>query len=193
MKQTTYLSAISLTALLLVMLAFSPACVRAQSKATQELHDNNSGALSLFFYKNTLRMINQTDSKEFDEIIKDIEKMKFLLIDKVENKFGVPQLIKLMADYKQEGYEEIITSRLDGRNFNVYMKEKGGKTLGTIVLVNDSTDLYVLDLVGSIPISKVPELFKQIDQSSDIGKKIKDFTNKVEKKVDEEKGDGEDN
>jgi len=159
--------------------------VLAQSKATQALHDKNNDALSLFFYKNTLRMINQTDSKEFDEIIKDIEKMKFLLINKEESNFGTQQFAKLTSDYKQEGYEEIISSRMDGRNFNVYMREKNGKKLGTIVLVNDSTDLYVLDLLGSIPLNKVPALFQQIDQSSDIGKKIKDFTNKVEKEMDD--------
>ena len=37
---------------------------------------------SLYFYQNTLRMLNQTENKEFDELIKDIEKMKFLMIEK---------------------------------------------------------------------------------------------------------------
>lgn len=172
----------SFTCLLLIPFA---GFLFAQSKATQALHDKNEDALSLFFYKNTLRMINQTDSKEFDEMIKDIEKMKFLLINKEDTKFGSQQFKKLTSDYKQEGYEEIMTGRMEGRNFNVYMKEKSGKTVGTIVLVNDSTDLYVLDLLGSVPLNKVPSLFQQIDQSSDIGKKIKAFTNKVEKEMDD--------
>lgn len=158
----------------------------AQSKVTQAFSDANKDALTLFFYKNTLKMLNQSESKEFDELIKDIEKMKFMLIDKVANKFGTQQFKKLVSDYKSEGYEEIISSRMDGRNFNVYLKENKGAALGTVILVNDSTDFYLLDVLGSIPINKVPELFKQIDQSSDIGKRIKDFTKKVEKKVDEQ-------
>ncbi len=181
MKQTRHVPIVSA---LLVMLAFLS--TRAQSSTTQLLHDNNSDALSLFFYKNTLRMINQTDSKEFDEIIKDIEKMKFLLINKTESNFGSQQFKKLTSDYRSEGYEEILAGRLEGRDFTIYLKEKNGKTAGTVVLVGDSTDLYVLDILGSIPMSKVPQLFQQIDQSTDIGKKIKDFTNKVEKEVDNE-------
>jgi hypothetical protein len=59
--------------------------VSAQSKTTEELHKKNEGALSLFFYNNTLRMLNQTDDKGFDEVSKDIKKMKLLMIDKAKN------------------------------------------------------------------------------------------------------------
>ncbi|MBA4145360.1 MAG: hypothetical protein C0523_06335, partial [Cytophaga sp.] len=51
----------------------------AQSKTTQALDDKFEG-LSLYFYKNTLRMLNQKNDPDFDALIKDIEKMKFLLI-----------------------------------------------------------------------------------------------------------------
>ena len=53
--------------------------VFAQTKTTQALDDKYEG-LSLYFYKNTLRMLNQTDDPSFDELIKDIEKMKFMMI-----------------------------------------------------------------------------------------------------------------
>jgi len=154
----------------------------SQSKTTQALHDANKDAMALFFYKNTLRMINQTESKEFDELIKDIEKMKFLVIDKAQANYGQAKFKTLVSDYKKEGYEEIMTSRFEGRNFDIYLKEKNGKTAGTVVLVNDSTDLYVLDILGSVPINKVPQFFQTIDQSSEIGKMIKDFADKTEKK-----------
>jgi len=58
----------------------------AQTKTTEELDKKYEG-LSLYFYKNTLRMLNQTDNKDFDELIKDIEKMKFLMIDKTKSSF----------------------------------------------------------------------------------------------------------
>ena len=54
----------------------------AQTKTTEELHKKYSEGLALFFYNNTMRMLNQSDDKEFDELIKDIEKMKFLMIEK---------------------------------------------------------------------------------------------------------------
>ena len=144
---------------------------QAQSKTTEKLHKKYSEALSLFFYNNTLRMINQTDDKEFDELIKDIKKMKFLMIKKEE--FGKDDYKKLISDYKSESFEEMMTSRHDGKNFDVYMKE--GNSKGMIVAVNDSENLYVLDIVGSIPLNKVTTLFKEIDESTEIGKRIQEF------------------
>jgi hypothetical protein len=160
-----------------------------QTKTTQALDDKYDG-LSLFFYKNTLRMLNQTDDKDFDELIKDIQKMKFMMIDKSELKFNKQDYAKLLAGYKSESYEEMMTGRYDGRNIDVYLREQNGDVKGTVILVNDSTNLFVLDMLGKIALDKAPTLFKAIDGSTDIGSKIKGFTDKkekVEKRVEEEK------
>lgn len=166
---------ITFSVFLLLVVLINPLC--AQTKTTESLHKENGEALSLFFYNNTLRMLNQTDDKDFDELIKDIEKMKFLMIEKSQ-KFGAEQYKKLVSAYKSEAFEEIMTSRMAGRNFDVFLKEKNGKTEGMIVTVNDSTNLYVLDIVGSIALNKVTKLFTTIDGSSEIGQKIKAFTKK---------------
>jgi len=86
----------------------------------------------------------------------------------------------------------MMTSRFEGRNFDVYLREKEGDVKGTIILANDSTSLFVLDIIGKIALDKAPALFKTIDGSTDIGKKIKDFTGrneKDEKKSDDKKND----
>jgi hypothetical protein len=150
--------------------------VRAQSKTTEALHKQNGETLSLFFYNNTLRMLNQKEDKEFDALIKDIEKMKFLMIDK--KNFGAADYKKLVGNYKSESFEEIMTSRHQGRNFDVFLKEKSGKTQGMVVTVNDSSNLIVLDIVGSIALDKVTKLFSTIDESADIGKQIRAFSSK---------------
>jgi hypothetical protein len=160
----------------LILLFTAPLFSHAQTKTTEELHKKNKEALSLFFYNNTLRMLNQNDDKEFDALIKDIEKIKFLMIDK--EKFGPNEYKKLVSNYKAEAFEEIMTSRLNGRNFDVFLKEEKGKTKGMIVTVNDSTNLFVLDIVGRIALDKVNKLFSTIDESTDIGKKIKAFSSK---------------
>lgn len=162
--------------------------VGAQSKTTEDLHKKNEGALSLFFYNNTLRMLNQTDDKSFDELIKDIQKLKFLLIDKSKN-FTSAEYKKLTSGYKSEKFEEIMTSRYQGKNFDVFLKDASGKTEGMIVLVNDSASLYVLDIVGSIALDKVTDLYKTLDGSTDISQKVKNFTNRNDKK---KKGDDDD-
>lgn len=163
--------------LVIVLLLGSTVSLMGQTKTTENLHKTYSDALSFYFYNNTLRMLNQVDDKAFDDLIKDVQKMKFLMIEKGP-KFGSSQYKALVSGYKSESFEEIMTSRYQGRNFDVFLKDRDGKTEGMIVTVNDSTSLYVLDIVGSIAIDKVTTLFKTIDESTDIGKKIRDFTKK---------------
>ncbi len=151
--------------------------VLAQSKTTLALQENHEESLNLYFYKNTLRMLNQQENKEFDQLIENIEKMKFLMIDKASEKFGSADYGKLVGEYKKEAFEPIVTSRIDGRSFDIYLRDARGTKAGTIVLVNDSTSLFVLDIVGTIDVSKVGSLFSAIDGSTDIGKKIRSFAN----------------
>jgi len=153
----------------------------AQTETTQALQKKFDDSFTLYFYKNTLRMLNQTDNKEFDEMIKNIEKMKFLVIDKSKTNFAAADYKKLVHDYKSETYEEAVTSRYQGKSLDVYLKDKKGSTLGTVVLVDDSTSLYILDILGTIDVRKASQLFSTIDQSSDIGQKIKSFMSKGEK------------
>ncbi len=136
-------------------------------------------------------MLNQSDDKAFDELIKDIEKMKFLMVEKT-TAFSSTDYMKLIAGYKGESFEEIMTSRYQGKNFDVYLKESGGKTKGMVVLINDSASLYILDIVGSIALDKVTSLYNTLDKSSDIGKKIKNFTNRNDEKT-KKKDDDDDN
>jgi hypothetical protein len=161
--------------LLVTLLVVLPGLVSAQSETTDALHKKHSNALAFFFYNNTLRMLNQKEDAEFDELIKDIEKMKFLMIDKKEHNFGSDDYKKLLNNYKGEAFEEILTSRYEGKNFDVYLKESNGKTKGMLVLINDSTNLYVLDILGRIALDKVTKLYSTLDESADIGKKIKAF------------------
>ncbi len=157
----------------------------AQTKTTEALHKKYGESLALFFYNNTLRMLNQKDDKEFDELIKDIQKMKFLMIEKTKD-FDYK---KLTSSYKAESFEEAMTSRKDGKRFDILLSEAKGKMNGVVVLVNDSTNLYVLDIVGSISLANATKLFSTIDESSDIGKQIKDFTKKDDKNRKEDKDD----
>lgn len=163
--------------LCICLMAAVASSASAQSKTTEALHKTHQSALSLYFYNNTLRMLNQGEDKDFDELIRDVEKMKFLMIEKGQS-FGKPQYKALVTGYKSEDFEEIMTSRYEGRNFDVFLKEEDGKTEGMVVTVSDSTSLYVLDIVGSVALDKITTLFKTIDNSTDIQEKIKKFVQK---------------
>jgi hypothetical protein len=159
--------------LLFIVLAACVLSAHAQTKTT-ELLDSKHDGTSLYFYKNTLRMLNQKEDKDFDDMIKDIEKIRFVMIDKQSESFSNDEYKKLKQDYtKVESYEEIMNGRLDGRNLNVYVRESGGKVKGTIIMANDSSNLYVLDILGNIALDKAGSLFKMIDENSDVVDKLR--------------------
>jgi Domain of unknown function (DUF4252) len=159
---------------ILLLTAFRPA--PGQTKTTLNLQEKYDATLTLFFYKNTLRMLNQQENKEFDELIQNIEKMKFLLVDKKQGDFGLAEYRDLVSEYQKEKFEPIVTSRVNGRNLDVYLRDAKGFKAGTVILVNDSSSLYVLDIVGTIDVSKAGSLFNAIDGSADIGSRIRQFT-----------------
>ncbi len=158
-----------------------PVVILAQSQATNNLQKKFENSFSLYFYKNTLRMLNQEDNKEFDELVKNIDKMKFVMIDKTENKFSAVDYKKLLKSYSAEEYDEVMTSRFDGKNFDIYLKDQKGSTLGTVMLVNDSSKLFVLDILGTIDVSKASKFFTSLNESSELGQKLKSFMAKDEK------------
>jgi hypothetical protein len=176
---------------LILILAFLFFCQStfAQTKTTEELDKKYEG-LSLYFYKNTLRMLNQNDNKDFDELIKDIEKMKFLMIDKAKSKFADADYKKLKSSYGAEKYEEMMTSRLQGKFFDVYIKQESNRVKGTVIMASDSSNLYVLDIIGRVALDKAPSLFSALNQSTDIGQRVKDFVSSDDKSKEKKKHHG---
>jgi hypothetical protein len=157
-----------------IFLLFVSLIAEAQTKTTENLDKKYEG-MSLFFYKNTLRMLNQQDNKEFDEMIKDIEKMRFVMVDKKKHNVPQAEYAALKKSYRAEEYEEMMTGRIEGRNFEILVKERDGRVKGTIILASDSTSLIVLDILGRIALEKASSLFSTIDQSTDVSKMIKNF------------------
>ncbi|HMJ70071.1 MAG TPA: DUF4252 domain-containing protein [Cyclobacteriaceae bacterium] len=159
--------------LLLVLITGALQAAQAQTKTTEKLDEKTEGT-SLYFYKNTLRMLNQKDDPQFDEMIKDIEKIRFLMIDRNDEKFSEADYKNLKQDYtKKESFEEIANGRYEGKNFSIYVREASGKVKGTIIMASDSSNVYVLDILGKIALDKAQSLFKMIDDNSDVARKIK--------------------
>ncbi len=166
---------------LLIFLLMIPLVGISQTQTTIALDKKYEG-LSLYFYKNTLKMLNQKDDKDFDELIKDIEKMRFVMIDKAKSKFEKLEYTSLKGAYKAEAYEEVMTGRFEGRNFDVFVKEVNGSVKGTVIVASDSSSLYVLDILGKVALNKATSLFNTLDSSTDIGKRVKDFVSSDEDK-----------
>ena len=150
-----------LTILLLVIGSFQG---MAQSETTNDLSDKYENAFTLFFYQNTLQMINQTDNEEFAALIENIEKMKFLRIGKEAHNFTKEDYGQLVSSYRKEAFDDLMTMRHEGMDINVFIKEKKGITEGLVVLMEDGESVSVLDIKGSVPLDQIAKLASRMSE-----------------------------
>jgi hypothetical protein len=166
------------TILVGVFFLVSSLCL-AQTETTNEF-DRKYSSRTFFLYNNTLKMINQQGDKAFDELIKDIEKMKVVWVEKKKKNFGAEQFKNLTAGYKAEKFEEIMNTRYEGKSFNAYIREKDGDTKGVVIAVDDGENVFVLDIVGKVALNKITSLFSSVENDSEIGQKIKSMMSNKE-------------
>lgn len=134
----------------------------AQSETTQAFSEKYDDAFTLFFYNNTLQMLNQENNAEFEALIKDIDKMKFIRVSKKENKLTDVDFKKMVDNYHDEDFEDLMTMSHEGMNINVYIKESSGVTTGLVLLMNDPESFSILDIKGKVPLNKLASLISKV-------------------------------
>ena len=147
---------------LLIVVMSIPILGIAQSDTMKKWHEKYENAFVMMFYQSTLNMLNMEDNEEFHEIVKDIDKMKLISIDKKEDSFTPDDYKSLVTDYKNEKFEELISMRQKEANINAYIKEVNGVTKGVAVLINSDSTMTIIDLKGSVPLNKIGQLAQQI-------------------------------
>lgn len=138
----------------------------AQTDTTQDFHERHEEAFTLFFYKNSLRMLNMADNEAFAELIRDIDKMKFVRIDKSAENFSRSEYNDLVERYHGESFDDLMTMRSNGANLNVFIKEKNNTTHGLVILMEDEENFSIVDIIGAVPLQRIAELVSKI-QSTD--------------------------
>ncbi|WP_185156047.1 DUF4252 domain-containing protein [Fulvivirga kasyanovii] len=148
--------------ILAIAVLASQVTVIAQSKTTRAFAEKYDDAFTLFFYNNTLHMLNQEDNKEFEALIKDIDKMKFIRVSKKENNLTDADFKKMVDKYHDEDFEDLMTMSHEGMNINVYIQEDDGVTTGLVLLMSDAESFSVLDIIGSVPLNKLANLISKV-------------------------------
>ena len=134
----------------------------AQSRTTQEFHKDHEDAFVLFFYSNTLKMLNQDDNPEFEELIRDIEKMKFVRVNKSDAGLDKDDYNELVEDFYDDDFEDLMNMRHEGMNVNAYIQEDDGVTTGIVMLMDDDESISILDIKGAVPLSKMASLLSKV-------------------------------
>jgi hypothetical protein len=147
---------------LLINLIISTALF-GQSKSITRFRSDFKENSNMFFYSSTLKMLNADNNPEIADIINDIEEIRVLNYNKAEQKFKNEDIAELKNSLTDEEYNVIMMVNEKGNVINLYNREKKGKTVGFVALVENTNSLVLIDLIGSIDVKKFMELKQKLD------------------------------
>ncbi len=164
------------TLLLLCVIGFS---VNAQSRSVEQFRDNHKPSLKLFFYKSTLKMFSRMqdgfqnqfldemkDLPQLSAMVDGIEKIKFFNYEDWNSQEDQQLFSELTSNIQKEGYETLVSARVQGNDMNVMMKERKGKPQGFVVIVRMETGYSIIDIEGYPDVNKILALSQFINQGS---------------------------
>ncbi|GEM_PF-1605705 len=151
----------------IILLLILPLLARPQSKVMRSLSAAHPGALVLMFYHSTLNMLNIDDDPEFARMVRDIEKIKVLRINKQENAFDRHALASLKADLQGHGFAELMIIKSKGYDIGVYILEDGDDIEGFFLMMDEEDSFTAIDVLGSMPVGDVSQLVNKIREVND--------------------------
>ena len=156
--------------LILTVLAFwlIPFPAFPQSKVMRNLAADYPDALVLMFYHSSLNMLNTDDDPEFARMIRDIEKIKLLRINKQANTFDDKALKALKADLQDHGFAELMIVKSKGYDIGVYIHENDDEIAGFFLLMDEKDDFMAIDVLGSMPVGNVGQLVNKIKEVNEL-------------------------
>lgn len=134
-----------------------------QSKSITRFRSHFKENSNMFFYSSTLKMLNTENNPELANMLDDIEEIRVLNYERSKQSFNGDDIGNLKSSLKTEDYNIIMTMNENGNSITLYNREKHGKTVGFVALVENSENLVLIDLTGSIDVKKFLELKQKID------------------------------
>ncbi len=138
----------------------------SQSKSITSFRSDFKENSNMFFYSSTLKMLNTENNIEFAAILEDIEEIRFLNYQKSAQKFTKDDISALKSKLQGESYNNIMMMNENGNSINIYNREKKGRTTGMVAIIENSQELILIDLIGSIDVRKFLELKNKIQTRS---------------------------
>ena len=100
------------------------------------------------------------DMPPIGEMIKGIEKVKFFLYENTGNSDYVDgnDFKKLQSNVEGEGYESMMSARMEGSVMNIMMKERRGNPVGFVVLITMENGFSIIDIEGFPDLNNILKL-----------------------------------
>jgi hypothetical protein len=145
------------------LLFFYSLTVAGQSKSIDRFRKEYKEDNNLFFYSSTLQMLNKEENPEFSDLTRGIEESRVLNYSKSAQKFSADEITLLKNNLREEQYGEIMIIHEKGNKIYLYGREKRGKTVGFVALVENPDTFVIIDVDGNIDFNKFMQLKSKLD------------------------------
>ena len=145
------------------LLFFYSLNLAGQSKSIDQFRKEFKEDNNVFIYSSTLQMLNSENNPEFADLTKDIEEIRVLNYTKAGRKFTTDRITALKTSLKEEKYTELMIINEKDNKINLYSREKRGKTVGFVALVENPETFVIIDVDGSLDIHKFMQLKSKLD------------------------------
>jgi len=134
-----------------------------QSKSITRFRSDFKENTNMFFYSSTLKMLNTDNNPELADILNGIDEIRVLNYNKADQKFNGEDITGLKNSLKKEEFNTIMMINEKGNSINLFSREKHGKTVGFVAVVENRETLVLIDLIGTIDVKKFMELKQKLD------------------------------
>jgi hypothetical protein len=134
-----------------------------QSKSIARFRADHKENTNLFFYSSTLKMLNTENNPDLAKLLGDVEEIRVLNYDRGKQHLTREDIADLKKAIREENYNSLLTMNEKSNIIDLYSREKKGKTVGFISIVENKESLILIDLVGSIDVRKFMELKQKLD------------------------------
>jgi len=146
-----------------VILLFCVLGIQGQSKSIASFREDHKESSNVFFYSSTLKMLNTDNNPQLGDLLREIEEIRVLNYDKEKQNFTRDDIVSLKTALKDEDYVNLMMTNENGNSLNLYSRQKRGKTVGFVALVENKESLILIDLIGNIDVKKFLELKQKLD------------------------------
>ena len=106
------------------------------------------------------------DMPPLSDLIEGIEKVKFFNYQTDSAGIDAALFSELMTDIEGEGYEVLMSGRVEGANMQLMMKQEKGDPEGFVVMIKMPDQYSILDIEGYPDINNILKFSEFINKNS---------------------------
>jgi hypothetical protein len=130
------------------------------STVTQKFEDSVHGELALCFYPSTIQMLNTKKDTTFNKVFKDIKKLKVVRFSRSSDTTKNVVVAKWADQLRKEKYIDLLRFRQGKQDVMVFLYKYNNEPKKFFGIVSDSSQVFMVDLVGTIPMKYISEIAK---------------------------------